>query len=66
MKVQIKFFYETNKPDKAELKVSYDDGSALEMKGTEAIETAKEWLDKMTDEPIGNNNIIDNTVISTH
>lgn len=54
-KASIKFSFEKDKPDRAEYKVTYEDGSTKEAIGHEVIKEAKILLKEMEDNPIGNN-----------
>ena len=56
-KVSIKFTFEKDKPDRAEYKVTHENGSTKEATGHEAIEEAKVLLKDMQDNPIGNNDV---------
>lgn len=56
-KASIKFTFERDKPDRAEYKIAYEDGSAKEATGHEAIEETKALLKDMQDNPIGNNEV---------
>lgn len=58
-KVEITKIYEAGKPDTAKVRVIYDDKSVDEMRGVQAVQDADGWLQKMQDEPIGDNTTSD-------